>query len=130
MTDAVLRLIFASASDDEPPASSPSRAPRDRSAARAGERETGHPIAGVSGTDAQLAERIRAGDVDAITHVVRTYLPLATNVAARLVGSRDAAMDIVQEVCAQLWKHRSSFYPTRSIKSYLISAVYYQAKGT
>jgi RNA polymerase sigma-70 factor (family 1) len=47
--------------------------------------------------------------------------------AMRYVNDSDTAGDIVQEVFINLWKIKEEFTPRESMKSYLLSAVYYKS---
>lgn len=77
--------------------------------------------------DGELAARIRAGDSDAFTALVDAYANVAVRLAYRMLSSRDAAYDVVQNVLADMWARREQFAPTHSIRAYLLGAVRLQA---
>lgn len=76
----------------------------------------------LSQNEASIAELVRAGDTSAFSEVMDLYFNSAMQLAYRLLGSRDAAMDTAQWVFARIWEHRSRFLPTHSIKSYILGA--------
>ena len=47
-------------------------------------------------------ERARAGDAAAFTALVKEYQPMVFSLALRMLGSRDEALDLAQEVFMQL----------------------------
>jgi RNA polymerase sigma-70 factor, ECF subfamily len=57
----------------------------------------------------------------------RDYYKLMLQYALRYINDQDAASDIVQEVFLSLWKMRDNFTPHSTMKSYLLSAVYYRS---
>lgn len=60
------------------------------------------------------------------THLRQLYdehQPSLLNFAIYLVGSREDAMEIVNDVYVSLWQNRHTYNEIRSIKSYLFSAV-------
>lgn len=52
-------------------------------------------------------EAIRGGDRDAVQVLVDRYWLLLTSSVERMVGSRDTAEDIAQEVFIRVWEHRA-----------------------
>ena len=71
-----------------------------------------------SDDEADLALRISAGDPDALDELVRRFWEPLSSYAYRLVGDRDAAMDIAQETFLRIWENRSRKAP-RSLHAYL-----------
>jgi len=59
--------------------------------------------------DAELIRRIRAGDRAAFLQFYDGYAPLLLSVAARVLGDRREAEDVLQDVFTQIW-HKSSGY--------------------
>lgn len=72
--------------------------------------------------DAVLAARIRTGDVEAFTGLFRAYFVALVRFVMRLLHSREASEDIVQDVFARLWERRHRIDPARSIRSYLYAS--------
>jgi RNA polymerase sigma-70 factor (ECF subfamily) len=62
--------------------------------------------------DADLIRRIRAGDRAAFLEFYDRYAPLLLSVAARVLGERREAEDVLQDVFTQIW-HKSSGYDAR-----------------
>jgi RNA polymerase sigma-70 factor (ECF subfamily) len=59
--------------------------------------------------DAELMRRIRAGDRTAFLEFYDRYAPLLLSVAARVLGNRTEAEDVVQDVCTQLWRDCANY---------------------
>src|SRR5688572_28893715 len=59
-------------------------------------------------TDTALAERIRAGDADALSALMRRYYAALVRFVARYVGEQDIAEDVVQDVFVRLWSMRAA----------------------
>jgi RNA polymerase sigma-70 factor (ECF subfamily) len=59
--------------------------------------------------DAEVIRRIRAGDRAAFLEFYDRYAPLLLSVAARVLGDRREAEDVLQDVFTQIW-HKSSAY--------------------
>lgn len=73
--------------------------------------------------DREWIARIRAGDYDAFVAFFRAYYGPAREFAARLLGSSDAAEDIVQDVFFAIWQRRESWVVTSRLASYVYGAV-------
>jgi len=70
-------------------------------------------------SDRTLMERIHAGDARALGEVLdRYWLPLVAY-AARLLGDRDVAEDIVQETMLRLWDRRAEWEPSDRLRALL-----------
>lgn len=81
-------------------------------------------LAGISGTDTQIVERLREGDVDGLAAAYDAYGAIAFSVALRVVGDRQKAEDVTQEAFLRLWSSASSFEPSRgSLRSWLLTMV-------
>jgi RNA polymerase sigma-70 factor, ECF subfamily len=59
--------------------------------------------------DAELMRRIRAGDRAAFLEFYDRYAPLLMSVAARVLGDRREAEDVVQDVFTQIWHKSAAF---------------------
>ncbi len=70
-----------------------------------------------------LATRLRAGDRDAFEEVFRRHYGRLADYAAGLVGSRDAAEDVVQEVFVTLWIQRDRVSAPENLIGYLYRSV-------
>jgi RNA polymerase sigma-70 factor (ECF subfamily) len=64
-----------------------------------------------SRTDAQVIVRIRSGDRAAFLEFYDRYAPLLLSVAARVLGDRREAEDVLQDVCTQIWQKSSGYDP-------------------
>jgi len=73
--------------------------------------------------DRQLVERLRGEDMGALAELMRVYTAALVRFAYDIVGSRDAAEDLVQGVFIHVWGARATLDPARSIKAYLYRAV-------
>jgi RNA polymerase sigma-70 factor (ECF subfamily) len=62
-----------------------------------------------SNRDADVIRRIRAGDRAAFLEFYDRYAPLLLSVAARVLGERREAEDVLQDVFTQIW-HKSAGY--------------------
>ncbi len=67
--------------------------------------------------------RIRAGDGPAFEALFHAYHAPLCAFAYRLVGVRDLAEEIVQEVFLYVWERRETWDVRTSVKSYLFTAV-------
>jgi len=77
--------------------------------------------------DHALAARIRAGDEHAFRALMHAYFGRLARFTYSIVGTRDLADDIAQDVLASVWEQREDWHPERSIKTYLFSAARYRA---
>lgn len=62
-------------------------------------------------TDERLMLRAGRGDRDACAQLVERYLAKVVAFAGRMLGDRDAAQDVAQEVFLRLWTHAASWQP-------------------
>lgn len=74
-------------------------------------------------SDSRLADEIRLGNGLAFDDLFRKYYSSLCDFVLRIVKSRDATEDIVQEVFARLWIDRAEWFPEVSVKAYLHKAV-------
>jgi len=63
----------------------------------------------MSRKERKLVRRLRARDEDAFTELVRTYQHKVFNVVYRIVGDRQEAEDVSQEVFVAIFKHIDGF---------------------
>ena len=69
-----------------------------------------------------LLERIRAGDSDAFDTVFRANYAALVGSAERILGRRDVAEEIVQDVMLELWRRRETLAVEDSLRGYLFRA--------
>jgi RNA polymerase sigma-70 factor, ECF subfamily len=62
-----------------------------------------------NGSDGQLMRRLRAGERPAFLEFYDRYAGLLLSVAARVLGSRPEAEDVLQDVCTQIWRHPEGY---------------------
>lgn len=67
-----------------------------------------------------LLTRALLGDKDAFACVVKTHEGRLYRFACRMVGSHDAARDIVQDALIRLWQSRERYRPQGSDIAYLL----------
>ena len=73
--------------------------------------------------DRELWERICRGDARAFDAFYRTHAPKLEGFLRQVLGSRQAAEDVMQETFAQIWQHPNGFEPERgSLSAYLFGA--------
>lgn len=74
--------------------------------------------------DTLLAERIRAGDREALGELYDRYAPLALAVALRVVTDRFTAEDVVHDAFVAIWQHIDRFDRSRgSLRGWLLTVV-------
>jgi RNA polymerase sigma-70 factor (ECF subfamily) len=69
--------------------------------------------------DVGLILRIRNGDSEALNALLRAYWVRLHRYARSIVGSLDAADDVVQEVFVRVWRHRATLSIPSGVASYL-----------
>jgi RNA polymerase sigma-70 factor (ECF subfamily) len=74
-----------------------------------------------------LLARVSGGDRRAFDELVFAYLETLLNYAYYLVGTRESAEDIAQEVFCWLWDNRLSLHVQNSLRAYLLTAVRHRA---
>lgn len=77
----------------------------------------GHPERGAS--DEVLMERIANGDVMSLRFLLERYWSPLVGYAGRIVGRREDAKDVVQEVFIRLWQKRQQWQPRGSVRAYI-----------
>ena len=71
----------------------------------------------------EALEGIRRGDGAVFDRVCLAYHDALWRFAFRMVGSREVAQDVVQDVLVNLWERRADVIITTSLGAYLFSAV-------
>ncbi|MBI3242958.1 MAG: sigma-70 family RNA polymerase sigma factor [Chloroflexi bacterium] len=75
-------------------------------------------------TDVELIARVQRGEPAALEALYDRYAPWMLGLAARLVGQREAAEDILQEAFFQVWQRAETFNPARgAFPAWLITIV-------
>jgi len=70
--------------------------------------------------DMDWHRRLVAGDEAALTEVYGAFAALVTGVAFRVLGDRDLARDVTQEVFVQVWRSPLAYEPDRgSLRAWL-----------
>jgi RNA polymerase sigma-70 factor (ECF subfamily) len=69
--------------------------------------------------DLELVERHRKGDPSAFLELVETYSNLLYNVAFRLTGNREDALDLQQEVLLKVYRSLGRFRGQASLRTWL-----------
>jgi RNA polymerase sigma-70 factor (ECF subfamily) len=70
-----------------------------------------------------IVARVRAGDERALETLFRTHYSALCDFAARYVRRDTLAEELVQDIFADLWAHRQSWYVRGSVRAYLFAAV-------
>ena len=68
--------------------------------------------------------RLRASDEKALDELMHQMHPALLRYATQVVGDRDTAYDILQEAFINLWGHRDTLDPDKSLKALLYRIVY------
>src|SRR2546421_4581939 len=69
------------------------------------------------------ADRIRAGDIDALEALYRTYWQRLYAFAFRYVQTKEDAEEVAQEIFFRIWRGRAQWMPAGAVRSYLYLAV-------
>lgn len=81
--------------------------------------EARQPASRAAAADAELKQRIRAGDPAALQDMLEMYWSPLVVYLTSLVSGRDAAEDVAQEALLRLWEHREDWSPAGSVRSLL-----------
>jgi RNA polymerase sigma-70 factor (ECF subfamily) len=74
--------------------------------------------------DARLADRLRAGDAEALGELYDRYAPAALATALRVLGNRDEAEDVVHDAYVAVWRKIDRFDAERgSLRAWLMTVV-------
>jgi RNA polymerase sigma-70 factor, ECF subfamily len=73
--------------------------------------------------DRDLVNRVRTGDDKALESIFREHYAGLVAFAARYVGERARAEELVQSLFADLWADRARWRVDRSVRGYLYTAV-------
>ncbi|WP_246104298.1 RNA polymerase sigma factor [Mucilaginibacter corticis] len=74
-------------------------------------------------TDSELAGLLRSGDAGAYTEIFLRFNRVLVAHAYRMLGDRDRAMDVVQDVLLKVWQNRESLQLSGTLSGYLYRAV-------
>jgi RNA polymerase sigma-70 factor, ECF subfamily len=73
--------------------------------------------------DRELWERICRGDAHAFDALYRVHGPKLEGFLRRILGSQQAAEDLMQETFTRIWQHPNGFQPDRgTLRAYLFGA--------
>jgi RNA polymerase sigma-70 factor (ECF subfamily) len=86
------------------------------------------PVADPQPSDAELLAQLAARDAGALTVLYRRYAPLVYSLALRMLGNRQQAEDVVQDVFLKLWRQPQSYDATRGrFVSWLLGVTHHRA---
>lgn len=74
-------------------------------------------------TEADLLTGLRDGEIFAFDTLVRIYSPGLKEYASRMIESADTAEDVVQDVLAWLWEHRTTIEVRGTLRAYLYGSI-------
>ena len=78
--------------------------------------------------DRDVLHAMAQGDEDALREIYRRYGGLCFGLAARILGDRSLAEDVVQEVFLAAWRAASGFDADRgSVRSWLLTQIHHRA---
>lgn len=72
--------------------------------------------------DRQIIERLKQGNIDAISDIFTIYYRRMYSFAAYMINDRDAAHDVVLDILLKVWENRSTEIRT-SFRNYLLTAL-------
>ena len=82
----------------------------------------------VPARDHAWAERLTAGDEQALREAYREFAPAVFGLAIRVVANEPIAEEVVQDVFVRLWERPESFDPTRGpLRAYLLAMTHSRA---
>ncbi len=83
----------------------------------------------VDGREAALVERCAAGDESACAELVATHQRMVFTLALHLLGDRDEALDLSQEVFLRVFRTISSFRGQSALRTWIYRIVVNQARN-
>ncbi|MEQ1575632.1 MAG: sigma-70 family RNA polymerase sigma factor [Vicinamibacterales bacterium] len=83
----------------------------------------------VDSREAALIERCRTGDDDACGELVATYQRMVFGLSFHLLGNRDDALDLSQEVFLRVFRTLSSFRGQSALRTWIYRIVINQARN-
>jgi RNA polymerase sigma-70 factor, Bacteroides expansion family 1 len=73
--------------------------------------------------DVSVGKKIKLGDIKAFEHVFKLYYSGLMMYSFGIIGRKEVAEEIVQDVFYKIWKNKENIQLSHSIKSYLYGAV-------
>ncbi|MGH9346171.1 MAG: sigma-70 family RNA polymerase sigma factor [Vicinamibacterales bacterium] len=83
----------------------------------------------VDGREAALIERCAAGDEDACAELVTTHQRMVYNLSLHLLGDRDEALDLSQEVFLRVFRTLAGFRGQSALRTWIYRIVVNQARN-
>lgn len=74
-------------------------------------------------TDAEILAGLRRGDTSAFDTIFRDWYPRLVLISDRIVGERQVAEDLAQEVFLELWRRRETLALETTVHAYLLQSV-------
>lgn len=74
-------------------------------------------------TDAEIISGLRRGESPAFDTIFREWYPRLVLIADRIVGERQVAEDLAQEVFLELWRRRETLTLETTVHAYLLQSV-------
>lgn len=85
------------------------------------------PAVALEPRELALVERLRAGEMEAFSELVREYQPLVYSVTLRIVRDAEEARDVAQETFLRIFRHFSHFRGDASLKTWVCRIAVNQA---
>jgi RNA polymerase sigma-70 factor (ECF subfamily) len=85
---------------------------------------------GISLDETALIQRYLSGDDTAFDQIVSRYQDMVYNLALRLLGKREEALDVSQEVFFQIYRKLGSFRRDASLRTWIYRIVINRAKNS
>lgn len=70
-------------------------------------------------SDRDLVDQVRYGDREAFDELYRRFSDLVYNLALRMVGDREVAADLSQEIFLRVYRHLGGFQGRSSVKTWI-----------
>ncbi|MDR3448951.1 MAG: RNA polymerase sigma factor [Alphaproteobacteria bacterium] len=74
-------------------------------------------------SDYELLQRVAQGDMRAYRKLVDRHLTRGVKVAERMLGNRQDAEDVMQEVCLKIWKEAPRWQPRAKFTTWLYRVI-------